>query len=43
MPKKEELQDEKPIKLGVSFGIKILIFASFLVAIIVGIPYFLMK
>jgi hypothetical protein len=39
---KKEL-DEKPMKLGASFGIKVLIIAALLVAIVIGIPYFLMK
>jgi hypothetical protein len=43
MAKKEELKDEEPMKLGAGFGIKILIVAASLVAIIVGVPYFLMK
>jgi hypothetical protein len=43
MSKKEELKDEEPMKLGTLFGIKIIIVAAFLVSIVVGIPYFLMK
>jgi len=43
MAKKEELKDEKPMQLGAGFGIKVLIVAAGLVAIIVGVPYFLMK
>jgi hypothetical protein len=43
MAKKEELKDEEPMQLGAEFGIKVIIFAAFLVAIVVGVPYFLMK
>jgi hypothetical protein len=43
MAKKEELKNEAPMQLGAGFGIKVLIFAAGLVAIVVGIPYFLMK
>jgi len=43
MAKKEKLKDEEPMQLGVGFGIKVLIIAAGLVAIIVGVPYFLMK
>jgi len=43
MAKKEELKDEEPMELGAVFGIKVLLFAAFLVAIVVGVPYLLMK
>jgi len=43
MAKKEELKDEEPMELGAGFGIKVLLFAAFLVAIVIGVPYFLMK
>jgi len=38
------MQDrEEPLKLGVSFAIKVLIGGAFLVSLVVGIPYLLMK
>jgi hypothetical protein len=43
MAKKEELQDEEPMELGAGFGIKVIAVAAILVAIVVGVPYFLMK
>jgi len=40
---KEEIKDEEPMEIGFGFVAKILIMAAGLVALVVGIPYLLMK
>jgi len=40
---KEELQNEEVVEIGTGFFIKIFLIGIGLVAIIVGIPYLLMK
>jgi len=39
----EELQNEEPMEIGAGFMLKILIGGLFLVSLVVGIPYLLMK
>ena len=40
---KDKNVHEEPMELGAGFAIKVLLFAAGLVAIVVGVPYFLMK